>query len=181
MKRFYDPEIFHQTLDGIDLETHLIASYYLKDRLEGEKFLDHFALIQAMALEGSTGTWEKVEEDTEDVRKALSSKMVGYHEIPGEDRYTKSAVIQLAFPIQAWGDNVPIMLLAVAGNCFAYSKNLMLTDLFIPKRLLEKFQGPRFGVEGIRELTGVQDRPLSLSYHQAQDGHDPRANGRAGV
>ena len=152
MQRYYDPEIFLQMLDGIDLDNHVIASYYLRDRLEGEKFLDHLALVQAMGLEGSTGTWEKVEEDTEEVRKAMSSKMVGYHEIPSEDPYTKAAVVQLAFPIRAWGDNMPMMLLAIAGNCFAYSKNIMLTDLFIGKDLLKKFQGPKFGVDGIRKL-----------------------------
>jgi len=85
MKRYYDPEIFHQTFDGIDLDEHIVASYYLKDRMEGEKFLDHLSLIQSMGLEGSTGTWEKVEEDTEAVRHEMSSKMVGYHEIPSDD------------------------------------------------------------------------------------------------
>lgn len=173
MKRYYDPEIFHQTLDGIDLDNHIIASYYLKDRLEGEKFLDHLALVQAMGLEGSTGTWEKVEEDTEEVRKAMSSKMVGYHEIPSDDPYTKSAVVQLAFPIRAWGDNVPMMLLAIAGNCFAYSKHIMLTDLFIGKNLLAKFKGPKFGVDGIRKLTGVQKRPLSLHIIKPKMGMTP--------
>ena len=173
MKRYYDSEIFHQTLDGIDLDNHVVASYYIKDRLEGEKFLDHLALVQAMGLEGSTGTWEKVEEDTEDVRKAMSSKMVGYHEIPSEDKYTKAAVIQLAFPIRAWGDNVAMMLLAVAGNCFAYSKNIMLTDLFIGKNLLDKFQGPKFGVDGIRKLTGVEERPLSLHIIKPKMGMTP--------
>ena len=68
-------------VDGIDLDNHIGASYYLKDRLEGEKFLDHLSLVQAMGLEGSTGTWEKVEEDTEEVRKAMSSKMVGFHDV----------------------------------------------------------------------------------------------------
>jgi 2,3-diketo-5-methylthiopentyl-1-phosphate enolase len=173
MPRYYDPEIFQQVLDGIDLDRHVVASYYLKDRLEGQKFLDHFGLIQAMGLEGSTGTWEKVEEDTAEVRKALSSKMVGYHEIPGDDPYVKSAVVQLAFPIQAWGDNVPMMLLAIAGNCFAYSKNIVLTDLFIGRELLKKFQGPKFGVEGIRQLTGVQGRPLSLHILKPKMGMTP--------
>jgi 2,3-diketo-5-methylthiopentyl-1-phosphate enolase len=173
MKQYYDHEIFHKMLDGIDLDDHVIATYYLRDRLEGEKFLDHFALVQSMALEGSTGTWEKVEEDTEAVREALSSKMVGYHEIPSDDPYVKSAVVQLAFPIQAWGDNIPMMLLAVAGNCFAYSKNIMMTDLFIGKNLLDKFQGPKFGVDGIRELTGVQDRPLSLHIIKPKMGMTP--------
>jgi len=152
MKQVYDFEIFHQMLDGIDLDNHVVASYYLKDRLEGEKFLDHLALVQAMGLEGSTGTWAKVEEDTEELRKAMSSKMVGYHEIPSEDRYTKAAVVQLAFPIRAWGDNVPMMLLAIAGNCFAYSKNIMLR------------RAP----------------PAFVTYHQTEDGHDPRADRQPG-
>jgi len=173
MKRYYDPEIFLQTLDGIDLDNHVVASYYLRDRLEGQKFLDHFALIQAMGLEGSTGTWEKVEEDTEEVRRAMSSKMVGYHEIPTDDPYTKAAVVQLAFPIRAWGDNVPMMLLAIAGNCFAYSKNIMLTDLFIGAELRKRFPGPKFGVDGIRELTGVMDRPLSLHIIKPKMGMTP--------
>ena len=173
MTRYYDPEIFLQMLDGIDLDNHVVASYYLRDRLEGRKFLDHFSLVQSMGLEGSTGTWEKIEEDTEEVRQALSSKMVGYHEIPTDDPHTKAAVVQLAFPIRAWGDNVPMMLLAIAGNCFAFSKNLMLTDLFIGKNLLAKFQGPKFGVDGIRELTGVTDRPLSLHIIKPKMGMTP--------
>jgi 2,3-diketo-5-methylthiopentyl-1-phosphate enolase len=173
MKRYYDPAIFQQMLDGIDLDNHVIASYYLKDRLEGQKFLDHLALIQAMGLEGSTGTWEKVEEDTEEVRIAMSSKMVGYHEIPSEDPYVKSAVVQLAFPIRAWGDNVPMMLLAIAGNCFAYSKNIMLTDVFIGKELLKKFRGPKFGVDGVRKLTGVAERPISLHIIKPKMGMAP--------
>ena len=173
MKRCYDSEIFHQMLDGVDLDSHVIASYFLRDRLEGEKFLDHLALVQAMGLEGSTGTWEKVEEDTEELRKMMSSKLVGYHEIPCDDKYTKSAVVQLAFPVRAWGDNVPMMLLAIAGNCFAYSQNIMLTDVFIGKELLKKFQGPKFGVAGIRELTGVQGRPISLHIIKPKMGMTP--------
>ena len=173
MKQYYDLGIFHNMMDGIDLDDHIVASYYLRDRLEGEKFLDHFALVQSMGFEGSTGTWEKIEEETEQVREALSSKMVGYHEIPSDDEYTKSAVVQLAFPIRAWGDNLPMMLLAIAGNCFAFSKTIMLTDLFIGKNLLAKFQGPQFGVEGIRELTGVTDRPLSLHIIKPKMGMTP--------
>jgi 2,3-diketo-5-methylthiopentyl-1-phosphate enolase len=173
VKQFYDQDIFHNMLDGIDLDDHIVASYYLKDRLEGEKFLDHFALVQSMGFEGSTGTWEKIEEETDEVRQALSSKMVGYHEIPSDDPYTRAAVVQLAFPIRAWGDNVPMMLLAIAGNCFAFSKHIMLTDLFIGKNLLSKFQGPNFGVDGIRELTGVKDRPLSLHIIKPKMGMTP--------
>jgi len=61
-------------------------TYYMDDTLAGEDFIDHFALVQAMALEGSTGTWEKVEEDTAEMRSVFSSKMVGYFEIPPRSR-----------------------------------------------------------------------------------------------
>ena len=58
-------------------------------------------------------------------------------------------------------------------SCFAYSKNIMLTDLFIPKQLREKFAGPRFGVDGLRKLTGVKERPLSLHIIKPKMGMTP--------
>ena len=118
--RYYDPEIFVQSLDGIDRTRHIVATYFMDDQLPGEDFVDHFALIQAMALEGSTGTWEKVAEDTDEVRRKLSSRLVGYYQIPTADTDRRAAVVQLAFPIDAWIDNVPMMLLSISGNCFAF-------------------------------------------------------------
>ena len=161
--RYYDPEIFVQTLDGIDRTSHIVATYFMDDELPGEDFVDHFALIQSMALEGSTGTWEKVEEDTEDVRRKLSGRMVGYFEIPTGSASRRAAVVQLAFPIEAWGDNVAMMVLSVAGNCFAFSDKLRLLDLLIPDKLLANFKGPKFGVPGIRKLTNVPD-PEYITY-----------------
>ncbi len=58
--RYYDPEIFVQTLDGIDRDSHIVATYFMRDELPGEPFVDYFSLIQSMILEGSTGTCEKV-------------------------------------------------------------------------------------------------------------------------
>ena len=171
--RYYDPEIFTHALDGIDRANHIVATYFMDDELPGEDFVDHFALIQSMALEGSTGTWEKVEEDTADVRAKLSGKMVGYFQIPATEPFTKEAVVQLAFPIDAWIDNVPMMLLSIAGNCFAYSEKMRLLDVFFPPAMLKNFKGPKFGVQGLRELTGVKERPLSLHIIKPKMGMTP--------
>lgn len=176
--RYYNPEIFAQTMDGIDQANHIVATYFMDDTLPGEDFVDHFALIQALALEGSTGTWEKVEEDTQEIREKLSGKMVGYFEIPTDDPCRRTAVVQLAFPIDAWVDNVPMMLLSISGNCFAYSDSMRLLDVYIPDNLLAKFKGPKFGVPGIRELTGVQDRPLSLHIIKPKMGMTPQQVGK---
>jgi 2,3-diketo-5-methylthiopentyl-1-phosphate enolase len=173
-QRFYDPEIFNHSFDGIDRTNHIVATYFMDDELPGEDFIDHFALIQSMVIEGSTGTWQKVAEETDDVRRALSGKMVGYFEISTGNACRRSAVVQLAFPIDAWIDNVPMMLLSIAGNCFAFSPKLRLLDVFIPENLLAKFQGPKFGVPGIRQLLNVPDRPLSLHIIKPKMGMTPQ-------
>ena len=38
---------------------------------------------------------------------------------------------------------------------------------------MKKFQGPKFGVDGIRKLTGVQERPLSLHIIKPKMGMTP--------
>jgi len=172
MERYYDPLIFNQTLDGINLSRHIVATYYVEDTVPGEEFLDHFALIQSMALEGSTGTWEKVEEDSEEVRERLSGKMVGYYPVPSE-KNVKKAVIQLAFSIDAWQVNIPMILLSISGNCFAYSPRMRLLDVFFPEDLVKTFKGPKFGVSGIRKLLGIPKRPLSLHIIKPKMGMTP--------
>jgi 2,3-diketo-5-methylthiopentyl-1-phosphate enolase len=170
---YYDPLVFHNMLDGIDRRRCLIATYYVEDRVAGEDFLDHFSLVQSLALEGSTGTWERIEEDTPEVRARLSGKLVGYYEIPSLESDTKRAVIQLGFPIDAWEPNVPMMLLSVAGNCFAYSPRMRLLDVAVPDELLTQFGGPKFGVPGIRARLGIAQRPLSLHIIKPKMGMTP--------
>ena len=67
-----------------------------------------------MALEGSTASWMEVKEETSEVRERLSSKVLGYYEVPAPQG-TKKAIVQLAFPIAAWEENVnvPMMLLSI--------------------------------------------------------------------
>lgn len=177
MKPYYDPIMFHQTLDGVNLKKHLIATYYLEDPVPGEDPIDHFSLVQGLAFEGSTGTWEQVKEHSEEVIKHLSGKVVGYYQVPSSDN-VKRAVVQLAFPIDAWQPNIPMILLSIAGNCFAYSKKLRLLDIFFPEDLLKEFQGPKFGVSGLREKLGILQRPLSLHIIKPKMGMTPEQTAR---
>jgi len=38
--------------------------------------------------------------------------------------------------------------------------NLRLNDITFPKELISSFKGPRYGIKGVREITGVHGRPL---------------------
>ena len=52
------------------------------------------------------------------------------------------------------------------GNVAMYP-NVRLLDIQLSDTCLQEFQGPLFGVEGIRNLLGVQDRPASCNSFKA--------------
>ncbi len=54
---------------------------------------------------------------------------------------------------------------------------MRLLDVFIPEQLLAKFQGPKFGVPGIRQLLNVPERPLSLHIIKPKMGMTPEQVG----
>jgi 2,3-diketo-5-methylthiopentyl-1-phosphate enolase len=116
----------------------------------------------------------EVKEETPEVRERLSSKVLGYYEIPAPEG-TKKAVIQLAFPIAAWEENVnvPMMLLSISGNIFAFCDKVRMLDVYIPRAVAEKFNGPKFGIEGLRDKLGVHDRPLTLQIIKPKMGMTP--------
>jgi 2,3-diketo-5-methylthiopentyl-1-phosphate enolase len=175
MKRIFDPEMFDFQWESINHDRYIVATYFIQDTLEGEDWIEHLGQVQRMALEGSTSSWMRVKEDTGAVREKLTSKVLGYYEVPLDKPHTKAAVVQIGFPIDAWDVNlnVPMMLLTIAGNCFAFSDRVRLLDIFFPKELVARFQGPKFGIQGVRERLGVFDRPLVLHIIKPKMGMTP--------
>lgn len=175
MKRIFDPDMFDFQWESINHDRYIVATYFIQDTLEGEDWIEHLGQVQRMALEGSTSSWMRVKEDTGAVREKLTSKVLGYYEVPLEKPHTKAAVVQIGFPIDAWDVNlnVPMMLLTIAGNCFAFSDKVRLLDIFFPKELAARFQGPKFGIQGVRERLGVYDRPLVLHIIKPKMGMTP--------
>jgi 2,3-diketo-5-methylthiopentyl-1-phosphate enolase len=172
MKQYYDSLIFNNMLDGIDRSKHLIGTYYLEDAVPGIEFLDHFRLLQSIIIEGSTGSWMKVREELGAVRNKFSGKLLGYYEVPSE-KGVKKAVFQVGYSIDAWEKCVPMMLLSIAGNCFAFSRKLRLLDVNFPEELVKEFQGPKFGIAGVRKMLGVDGKPLVLHIIKPKMGMTP--------
>ncbi len=173
-KELYDPHMFNYMWESLDQDRFVVGTYYIEDTMENEDFIDHLAQVQRLALEGSTASWMEVKEETPELRERLSSKVLGYYEIPAPEG-TKKAIIQLAFPIAAWerNVNVPMMLLSISGNLFAFPTDSRMLDVYIPKAVAEKFNGPKFGIEGIREKLDVHDRPLILQIIKPKMGMTP--------
>lgn len=175
MKHLYDPHMFNYMWEScIPSDDYIVGTYYIEDVVEGQEFIDHLGQVERLAAEGSTSSWMDVKELTESVRERLMSKVLGYYEIPAE-KGTRKAVIQLGFPTAAWdvNVNVPMLLLSIAGNCFAFPTKMRMLDMYIPEKLAAKFGGPKFGVSGVREILGVYDRPLTLQIIKPKMGMTP--------
>jgi ribulose-bisphosphate carboxylase large chain len=54
------------------------------------------------------------------------------------------------------------ILSSIAGNIYGMkqAKHLRLEDIHFTKKMVKSFPGPKFGIDGIRKITGVKDRPL---------------------
>lgn len=175
MKPLYEPRMFDYMMESIDRDRMVIATYYVEDVRGQDEFIDHLKQIERMALEGSTSSWMEVADDTAEVRERLTSRVLGYYEVPAP-KGTKKAVVQLGFPIGAWdvNVNVPMLLLSIAGNFFVFPTKARLLDVVIPKKVADEFQGPKFGVEGIRKILGVEKRPLLMHIIKPKMGMTPQ-------
>jgi 2,3-diketo-5-methylthiopentyl-1-phosphate enolase len=95
-------------------------------------------------------------------------------ETKGQERM---AIFQIAFPFENMGANLPQVLTSVIGNISMAGK-LKLIDIDFPKAFTDGFQGPRFGVEGLREITGVPKRPFIVSMIKPCTGATPENAGK---
>lgn len=106
----------------------------------------------AVAAESSVGTWTELTTEKAYVRH-LAARVFSL----------RKNIAKIAYPLGLFEcGNMPNILSSVAGNVFGLRalKNLRLEDIDFPSQIIDSFAGPRFGVEGIRKLLGVYDRPL---------------------
>ena len=119
----------------------------------------------ALAIEQTCGTWLKVPGETPEVRERAIGRVVGIYEAPAyqigipKDVEERNFIIRIAYPWQNFGAQISMMLSCVIGNISSSGK-VKLLDLEFPDSFLKNFKGPKFGIQGIREILGVKDRPL---------------------
>jgi len=143
----------------IDKTKHIIATF----RIESDLPLPEAA--SEIAAESSIGTWTKVGTLSEETYKKLGAKVFWLVKVVGEEvaRGANAGMIKIAYPLELFEmGNIPQLLSSVAGNIFSMKKinKLRLEDLEFPEEYVKSFNGPAFGISGIRKIAGVKERPL---------------------
>ncbi|MFO1019385.1 MAG: RuBisCO large subunit C-terminal-like domain-containing protein [Planctomycetales bacterium] len=70
-----------------------------------------------------------------------------------------SFLVTIRYQPHLAGKQIPQLLNLIYGNVSMKART-RLVDLRLPEDFLNAFPGPRFGIEGLRNLLGVQERPL---------------------
>jgi ribulose-bisphosphate carboxylase large chain len=143
------------------------GKYYLETPLYIEK------AAQVLAGEQSSGTFVAVPGETEELKARFAARVesiahletVSEPAIPGlkakQGQYHRAS-IEVSWSVENFGYNLPVLISTLQGNLYELTQftGLKLMDIELPASYTGYFRGPQFGIEGCRQLTGVQQRPL---------------------
>jgi ribulose-bisphosphate carboxylase large chain len=108
-------------------------------------------VANAIAAEQTTGTWTDVKTFTEDIFKMYGGLVTKIVEEP------KGGVITIAYPLSDFSASVggvPQLLSIIAGNLFGLGnvEKIRLESLILPTKFISNFNGPKFGIDGVRKI-----------------------------
>ncbi len=145
----------------------ITATYYIETPYAPEK------AAAVLAGEQSSGTFVAVPGETEELKQRFAARVesvevletVTEPAIPGatsKDGKYHRAIVKVSWSIENFGYNLPVMVSTLQGNLYEITQftGLKLMDIELPASFGVQFKGPAFGMEGCRQLTGVQGRPL---------------------
>ncbi|MGM0676119.1 MAG: RuBisCO large subunit C-terminal-like domain-containing protein [Pseudomonadota bacterium] len=182
-----DIDGFFAEADQIDLEKYLILEYTL------ECVGDPRTAAAHLCSEQSTAQWKRVDVD-EDLRPRFGAKVLELEVI--EEREALSYPVQhaaqgrifacrvkIAHPHENFGPRIPNLISAVLGEGPFFTPGIpliKLQDIHFPNSYLTHFQGPRFGVQGLRDQLNAHDRPLFFGVIKPNIGLPPDAFSKIG-
>jgi ribulose-bisphosphate carboxylase large chain len=178
---------FFADLDALDKDGHLILDYYIECIGDPQTAAAHFCSEQ------STAQWQRVGH-VEDLRQEFGAKVV--------DLTVQSRLSALSYPVECsmggpiyacrlrvahphrnFGARIPNLMSAVCGEGTFFSPGVPLVkllDIHFPDSFLAQFDGPQFGIQGIRDLLQVHDRPIFFGVIKPNIGLPPEAFSDAG-
>ncbi len=157
-------EVF-AAIEDVRTQEYVLATYYL----ELDPSTDILDKAAGFAVGQTLGTWVEVPGITDEMIRHHRGRLVRVQGLPPvdlstlEEGTTRSYLIQIALPTVNFGGQLPMLLTTLLGNDASTSVQAKLVDLELPDAFVAGFPGPQFGIEGLRDLVGVHDRPLLLN------------------
>lgn len=132
-----------------DPKKHLLCTFYVESTLPIKQ------AAEWIAAESSIGTWTDLATLRPSVAEKLGAKV--YKVDPNKK------IIHIAYPLDLFElGSLPQLASSILGNIFSMKliKNLRLLDIQFPSAYSNSFQGPKFGINGVRKMLDIYKRPI---------------------
>ncbi|MCP3760795.1 2,3-diketo-5-methylthiopentyl-1-phosphate enolase [Domibacillus sp. A3M-37] len=126
---------------------------------------------EGIALGLTVGSWTDLPILEQEQLKHHKGRVLSIRKTGIETAYGQEADIEIAYPAANFSADLPAILVTVFGK-LSLDGAVRLIDLSFSEELASLFTGPKFGVEGIRALTGAYNRPLLMSIFKGVIGRD---------
>jgi len=175
-----DKQGFFADQTDLVIEKYLIFEYYFESTVDPEEAAAH------LCQEQSTAQWKRVGVD-EDLRDRFGAKVIALNVEQELDtssfclpqdigKHAYACRIRIAHPHGNFGPKLPNILTAAGGEGAFYSPGISvikLLDIEFPDKFLQFFEGPKFGIQGLRDILGIYDRPLFFGVIKPNIGLSP--------
>lgn len=153
--------------------SEIIATYLVHDA-KG----DLAKKAEGIALGLTVGSWTDLPLLDQEQLKAHKGRVIEVNQLENSHRTNQylgksvtKGIIKIAYPSLNYSLDLPAILTTVFGK-LSLDGEVKLIDLEFSKEVKSAFQGPVYGVSGIREKLGVENRPLLMSIFKGVIGRD---------
>jgi 2,3-diketo-5-methylthiopentyl-1-phosphate enolase len=143
--------------------SELIATYLIHGERNPQK------KAEEIALGLTVGSWTNLPELEQSQLRKHKGRVVSVEGISSEEE--EKSLLRIAYPAVNFSNDLPAILTTVFGKLSLDGK-IRLVDLEFEAELANKFPGPRFGIDGLRDRLGVYNRPLLMSIFKGVLGKD---------
>ena len=165
---------------SLNMEDYIVLDYCFESVIDPEEAAAH------LCQEQSTAQWKRVGVD-EDLRDRFGAKVIdlvvsgvldqpSYPLPSAATAKTYQCRVTIAHPHGNFGPKLPNILTAALGEGTFYSPGIAtikLIDIKFPESFLRHFEGPKFGIQGLRDILEVHDRPIFFGVVKPNIGLSP--------
>ena len=169
-----DRELFLWS-NSLNVEDYVIAMYYLETRLDPEFTAIAIAMEQSATTTKIAGTRKfnlspytarvisvEIVGETDEEILPFYRLNTSVYEGQYKDKGYYACKIKIAFPILNFERSIANLWNALGGEIhrIGFLNTINLISIEISEAYLERFRGPLYGIEGIRERLGIKERPI---------------------
>jgi len=137
------------------------------------KGYDFKEVCSITAGESSVGTWTDISTVDKKMQKKIAPKVYYLDK--------KNLRCRIAYPLDLFeASSVPDILSSVGGNIYGMKSvnGILWEDVRFPEKMIKKYKGPQFGIQGVRKYLKVYDRPLVGTIVKPKVGLNPKEHAK---